>query len=436
MNQLTIANAAPDTGNLGVSALCYSVLEGVLARAQGTNVVVFDHGTGVRDAVLERGASSAGYQLCGAKNSRRYYQAESLWGNIAGARFGFAGRGPARVIRDSNALLDISGGDSFSDIYGARRMSTVCLPKRLALMLGTPLVLLPQTYGPFESDEARREAERYVRAASVAWARDERSFGVMKELLGESFDATRHRCGVDVAFALGRVEPAGLDARIADWFEDDAPVAGLNISGLIYNQGERAREQYKLDFEYAPVVKEIAERLLESDSDAKLVLVPHVAPPNPESPESDERGCRALLETLPEKLRERVAVAPALSDPRAAKWLISECDWFCGTRMHSTIAGLSSGVPTSTLAYSGKAQGVFETCGQGEHVADMRNVLAGDAAECVLDSWSSRAAARVSLASHLPSVLEQAEAQLDHIVQHALGIDAPVPAHAAEETAA
>jgi len=421
MSQLTIANAAPDTGNLGVSALCFSVLEGVLRRAPGTRVVLFDHGVGVREAGLETDRGVSPYALCGAKNSRRFHQAESLPGNLALARLGYSGRGPARVIRQSDALMDISGGDSFSDIYGARRFETVCMLKHLALRLGTPLVLLPQTYGPFASPDAERAAARFVREASVAWARDERSYEVLRELAGDRFDPERHRCGVDVAFALGRLAPGDLPDPIPAWLEDDAPVAGLNVSGLIYNQGERAREQYGLAFEYAPAVRELVERILASEADARVLLTPHVAPPNPESAESDERACRALVATLPAGLRERCAVAPALTDPRHAKWLISQCDWFCGTRMHSTIAGLSSGVPTATLAYSGKAQGVFESCGQGDGVADMRSLDGPAAVEIALASWNDRSRVRDSLRAGLPAVMETAELQLDHIVGAALG---------------
>lgn len=36
----------------------------------------------------------------------------------------------------------------------------------------------------------------------MAWARDERSFDVLKDLLGDAFDPLRHRSGVDVAFGL------------------------------------------------------------------------------------------------------------------------------------------------------------------------------------------------------------------------------------------
>ncbi len=38
--------------------------------------------------------------------------------------------------------------------------------------------------------------------------------------------------------------------------------------------------------------------------------------------------------------------------------MISQCRFFIGARTHSTIAAISSGVPTITIAYSQKARGI------------------------------------------------------------------------------
>jgi polysaccharide pyruvyl transferase WcaK-like protein len=111
-----------------------------------------------------------------------------------------------------------------------------------------------------------------------------------------------------------------------------------------------------------------------------------------------------------------VAVLPALHDPCEVKWVISQLDWFCGTRMHSTIAALSSGVPAAAIAYSPKTLGVFETCGQGAHVADPRQLDTGDVVERLWQSWAAREEARRSLQATLPAVLRRAEEQMDAIV--------------------
>jgi len=328
-----------------------------------------------------------------------------------------------RIIHRSSAFLDVTGGDSFTDLYGGRIFFAGVLRKALALRLSTPLILLPQTYGPFRSRKARAVARRIVRAAAMAWARDERSFQVLRELLGDAFDPRKHRCGVDLAFLLETIEPPRLSQELLEWLDADGPLAGLNISGLIYNQPQRAREQYGLALDYREAVHALASRVLETPG-ARLLLVPHVAPTRGDSPEDDARACAGAREALPAELRGRVLVGPVFDDPRCAKWLIRRCDWFCGTRMHSTIASLSTGVPTATLAYSGKAQGVFETCGQGEHVADMRSRSMEEAVERVARCWLERDAVRASLRESIPGVLARAEEQMDEIVAAATGREA------------
>ena len=166
-----VVGAGPDTGNQGVSASCYSVLHGLSAR--GINGLrVLDHGRGLRDDRVRLGASNIEFERLGMSNGRRYYRPENLWQVRAAARFGGLWNEGARTLRGARAVLDVSGGDSFTEIYGARRFQTVTLPKLTTLEAGRPLMLLPQTYGPFRSEKARKLASRLVQGSAQAWARD------------------------------------------------------------------------------------------------------------------------------------------------------------------------------------------------------------------------------------------------------------------------
>lgn len=337
-----------------------------------------------------------------------------------GSRIGFGGGTPLRRISEADAVLDVSGGDSFSDIYGMRRFQTVALPKLMTLNQRRPLILLPQTYGPFAAGGARRTAQRIVRGAAQCWARDEHSFGVLRDLLGDAFDPGRHRCGVDMAFGLRPLEAGGkIPEELHKMLgaEGDGPLVGFNVSGLIYHNPAGARERYRFRAEYGAVVTAFLERVL--GAGARVVLVPHVLTPAGHY-ESDPGACDAVFGALAERWAGRVAVSPPTLDQSEVKWLIARCDWFCGTRMHSTIAGLSSGVPTATIAYSDKAKGVFESCGQGGHVVDPRVLETEEVVERLWASFEGREAARVSLGEHLPGVLAKAEGQMDAIAEQIL----------------
>ena len=414
--RIALFGAALDTANLGVSALGKSVVHGLRSAAPDCAVTVFDFGGGTGTFPWGANGHAKPIQRCGAYHTRRIYRPESLWNIRVSAHLGGLWNRGARLLRAADAVLDITGGDSFTDLYGPWRFRAVTLCKQIALELGKPLVLLPQTYGPFASSRNRRIAQDIVRRSAMAWARDERSFDVLKELLGDAFDPARHRSGVDVAFSLPAVRPAedALGAA-AEWLGDkSAPLAGLNVSGLLMNRPGTAARQYGFQAHYGEAVISLVRRLLK-DSGARVLLIPHVVTP-PGHYESDIGACQRVADAVADAAGGRVAVLPALHDPCEVKWVISQLDWFCGTRMHSTIAALSSGVPAAAIAYSPKTLGVFETCGQGAHVADPRQLDTGEVVERLWHSWAAREEARESLAAALPAVLQQAETQMDEIV--------------------
>lgn len=411
--RVCLFGAAGDTQNLGVSALQEATVQGLLQRLPTAQLTIFDHGNGRRVGYAEPIGASRSYALLGARSTRRLYRPES-WGNIRAAlRLPVSWNRSAEAIRSADAILDISGGDSFSDLYGLARFKTAVAPKRVALSAGVPLVLLPQTYGPFQTEAVRAEAAMVVRGAASAWARDVDSFERLRELLGDEFDSERHRLGVDVAFALRPQVPAeGWSQPLRSWLLKgrDRPLVGLNVSGLVYFSPDPVR-QFGIRLDYPKLMARLVERLLER-TDARVVLIPHVLGRG--GFESDENAA-AELRAQAAGHAGRVEVAPDTVTAGQVKALISALDWFCGTRMHACIAALSSGVPTAGVAYSLKARGVFESVGQASQVVDARADDADDALERLWTSWEGRRETGRHLLSALPAVKRAAEGQMDQI---------------------
>lgn len=419
--QYAFFGAAPDTTNRGVSALFRCVAEGVGRALPHSRLLVFDNGIGFREARLTLSSGETyGYRRVGARGGKRYYASENL---ATMAALSLVGRWGARVhpilaaLDRCSAVLDVSGGDSFSDIYGAQRFWNIVRPKLIAARRGVPLVLLPQTYGPFHDAERRRVAKRAVQGARLAWARDPNSFRALQTLLGDDFDPKRHREGVDVAFNLEPSDPGEkLGPEVRAWLDERQrrPLVGINVSGLVALDPQEARGRFNLKADYPGALATFMQSMMAS-SDARILLIPHVMSP-PGSPESDVQACRQMLNRLAAEFQPRVQVTPTDLDEREVKWLISKLDWFCGMRMHSTIAALSSRVPTVAVAYSDKTSGVFETCHVGDWVIDPRRLETPEVVARLTACWEGRAEAAAILAKSVVEVKARAAQQFAEIV--------------------
>lgn len=405
---LVIAGAPDDTLNLGVTALNRSTISAINAIEPGTELTVLDYGRGSGTRTQRIGDAEITWTRRGHRDGRRYWRTDNLATMQAMRRIGLH-VGAAAPIKRAAAVLDIGGGDSFADLYGVERFRLIADLRQLVLAIGTPLVLLPQTYGPFVAPAVRAEAQDIVVRSSMAWARDADSYCALRDLVGDDFDERRHREGVDVAFGLPPREPTAPEA--AELLAALRPGAvGLNVSGLIYNDPE-ARERYGHVLDYRKVTNQIVRELLDHGVE-QLVLVPHVLA-EAGSYERDRTACEQVLETFGND--PRIVIAPDL-DADEVKYLIGRLHWFCGTRMHATIAALSSGVPCATVAYSLKARGVFASCSAAHNVADARELADADAVDVVLASYRSADEDRPSIAAAAATLSDAALAQMADII--------------------
>lgn len=410
--RLCLFGAAGDTGNLGVSALRQALLVGLLRRLPDAHITAFDHGRGMRDETVEEHGEVLGSVACrGAVLSKRLTRGES-WATIRAAlRLAPTRNAVAAELDRATAVLDISAGDSFSDLYGLRRFRSVHAPKAAARSAAKPLFLLPQTYGPFRVPVTRAVARATVAYASLAWARDPRSFERLVELAGGQ-RTHRLRSGVDVAFLL-RAERPPIETALRAWLDrdDGTPLVGVNVSGLL-SQASRQAGSLRQTADYREAMRRLLQRFLDRTS-ARVLLVPHVLGT---SAEADRPAAKELV-TAVGATTDRVKVAPEGLSAVETKWLIGRTDWFCGARMHACIAALSQGVPTAGVAYSAKAAGVFETVGAVEHVADGRELDTSDLVDRLWDSWQVRQRVQQVLSSTVPGVEARAAALLDELAE-------------------
>ena len=221
-----------------------------------------------------------------------------------------------------------------------------------------------------------------------------------------------------MSFAMAPEDPS---SQVLERFEEikssagGAPLVGLNISGLIYRLQDGGAAQYGFKTNYRELVEELITRLVRMH-DAHIVLVPHVLGFNHR--ESDPSANEELMSSLPKDITDRTHLIMTDRDPAKAKSLISLFDWFCGTRMHSTIAALSTETPTGSIVYSDKAVGVFETCGMQNHAVDPRHLDKEQVIEKVIESFTMRDAIRNELKGLSSRMKQLAILQMSKVVEH------------------
>ncbi len=410
-----LLGACFDTGNMGVSALAESSIKLVLNRWSDAQVTL----VGSTVEPQEHRLLLMGKELSVKTLPIRFSKNLCLPTHIFWyAFYGFLAklmprtwfkkkltrRNPYfKTLYEMDIVLDITGGDSFSDIYGMKRFFLGFLLKWLMLFLGKPFILLPQTYGPFKRKLARMLARRILKRAGMVYSRDRQGLDYTKNLLNIHTENGKLRFAPDVAFVLDPREPQTMDiGSLSDVRTKDSVVVGLNISGLLFSGGYTRDNMFGLQTDYQGIIESVVDYLL-TDDRTLVLLVPHVFRPDwPE--EDDPRACQQMYAKLKEKYRGRIFLTQGTYNQNEIKYVIGICNFFIGSRMHSCIAALSQSIPAVGIAYSKKFKGVFDSVGLEHCVAEVYQCDKDELLSIVKKAFENRDQIRTQLNNILPDV--------------------------------
>ena len=274
------------------------------------------------------------------------------------------------VIDKSDFVGDIRGGDSFSDVYGLMRMIFGSVIPICTIIMKKKLVLLPQTYGPYKHLISKLIAAFLFQYATKIYARDYISKQVILDnTLVRSKSAHIEFCP-DVAFTLEAIKPQSVIIDPPLNKDENYPLIGVNVSGLLYNNGYNQKNMFKLKFNYKHMIENLITLIMDT-TECHVLLVPHVFGTGIES---DYESCLKILDKLQPKYKDRIHGLRDRYDQNQLKGIIGLCDFFIGSRMHSCIAALSQHIPCIGIAYSQKFRGVFESIGLESYVIDGRTL--------------------------------------------------------------
>ena len=335
-----------DMGSVGPAAVpnARTVQIGLLWHSDNSGNLGVGALTAGNMALVERAAARVGlvpeFHLFKSDDPETPYITRGIVAhNPITGRFMVSPGGYWRALGKIDLMLDIGAGDSFTDIYPDKRFAYMIMTKRLCVLRGVPIILSPQTVGPFSRQPHTSLARSAMEKAVAVFARDPLSMAAVADI------APRARAfqAIDVAFALPFTQAAkGPGTRV-----------GLNVSGLLYGGGYTGANEFGLTIDYREFTHRFIEALLARPG-ITIELISHVNAPLLPS-DDDGAASDALKARYPALVR-----VPAFASPSAAKSHISGLDFLVGARMHATIAAYSSGVPVLPVSYSRKFEGLYK----------------------------------------------------------------------------
>jgi len=236
------------------------------------------------------------------------------------------------LYQQADVIISI-GGDTFSDDYGVPL--EVFGELYQARQTGAFTMIWAASIGPFNDKKMELHWAQELKRIDLVGVRENKTLEYLRGL-GVTDNVIRV---ADPAFLLPRHE-------VSVTKPPGKRIVGLGMSGLVSRYGSTQQQ-------YIEASTQFAKQLLE-DVNTEVWLVAHVIAED----HNDADVCREVAEQLNEP--ERVKLIEPSYNACEVKYAIAQCDYFIGARTHSTIASLSSCIPTLSIGYSVKAVGINE----------------------------------------------------------------------------
>lgn len=334
--------------------------------------------------------------------------------------------------RRADAVLSV-GGDNYTTDYSAFPGYYLDVLK-YAREQGTKDVVWGATVGRFDDPVVREKVVEVLKDTALITARE----SLTVEYLASLGITQNVRAVADPAFLLEPLaSPAvqaypigktntnwlGLSVSSMLWryVADGLPAFADERSGRLSRpcalfHGVRANGQgQKRDRSDALVdfIKSAIEKLGMS-----VALIPHVIDTRATAPIN--RNDHHFLSQIRAEIGkpDRLVLADASLRAREMKYLISRCRFFIGSRTHSTIAALSSGVPTISLSYSMKSRGINrDVLGHEDFVLPVNDLSLENLQKMLQKLTDREAEVRATLEKRMPVIKENARKNADYLAQ-------------------
>lgn len=299
---------------------------------------------------------------------------------------------------DADLVLSCGGGN----FYAHRPLSPALIwalwSLDFALALGKPVAMLPQSFGPVAGSAQQLLARWTFSRVHLIMVREPRASSFLREVLRAK---TPIILLPDLAFGLS----AGK------LHEDTNSKTSRRQIGVTAIDRGAQDPGFKGQMQYEAALMALLTRLANEENVEIHVFCQSFGP-------SLDQDDRPVALRLYQQLRRNGVDAALHLDFRSADEIeaaYSQLDMVIGTRMHTGIFALTSGVPVLLIGYQPKACGMMATLGLERYCCDIRDVDADVLFELACEILTREQELRTQIAERLAEISSQANAWPEYI---------------------
>jgi colanic acid/amylovoran biosynthesis protein len=224
-----------------------------------------------------------------------------------------------------DAFIDISGY-AFGDFWGVNPLHATLSLARHYRKAGKPVILLPQMFGPFENETVKGLFQQLAEQADVIYAREQTSYEQVKQVAPDA----NLKIAPDITI---------FSSKKSDSQSDVDPKRVCIVPNIRVTDAGNSPISKDL---YLNFLTDCAKQILKAGMNVSIVV--H------ETFGADAR----LAEGVISKLNDPNVKLFADPNPKVLKNYIANSRFLIGSRFHSLVAALSSGVPAIAFGWAHK----------------------------------------------------------------------------------
>ncbi|HEX6288574.1 MAG TPA: polysaccharide pyruvyl transferase family protein [Herpetosiphonaceae bacterium] len=308
-------------------------------------------------------------------------------------------RGLMRAYYDADLVVVIGGGHLYARHAANIAFAWLWLGIALAVLMGKPLLLLPQSFGPLPGTIQRAMLRWLLSHSALTAAREYRSLQLLAEI------GLRRRVLLlpDLAFAADATPLNRMDTDMPELIRSSE---GKPLVGLTLMDWQRQNPQFGNQHGYEQAILALM-RHLRQHYDARVVLFAQCTGPN--AAHDDRLIARRLVAAAQAQGIDGVALIDAVLSPEQLKAAYARLDLLVATRMHSAIFALSGYVPALAIGYLYKSVGIMELLGLERYALDIDTLTAERLCAAFDALWAERERVRERLVRRIPAIQKTLE---------------------------